>query len=295
MLIKKLGLMVALSSLSLSALASTQYVAPDWDFRSNGTDTINVSVTAHDGDTQSVNGNKYELTGQVAGIDLLISAWSSSWYGNYAENCGTLALDRCVQKSKLKQYSSGLGVVNGDEGDDTPNHSTDNNNQDYDMVLLSFSESVNISKLYTGWNYSYNGSSRTRGTAGASVLAWGNEDTSPTMPFSRIETWRDIVDGGWSIVNNDTKSGGNVVSDSNGKLLDVLPVSSGNLYSKFWLVGAAHSVFRDAGLTDHLTDHIKIAGIDFVKRSTSTGQVNAPGTLVFFLGCLVFMVARRKS
>ena len=281
MFFKSLGLVAVLATLSTSTLASSQFIDPNWDFR------------AGYGDTGSLSNN--EIQGNVDGISLSITAWSSSLHNQVLSCKDGDGQDRCIQSVQLKRYSSGLGAVNGDEGNDTPNHSVDNNDQDYDMVLLTFSESVNINNIYTGWNYTYknlssNGSydSRTYGTAGASVLAYVGSTPSSAAPFSTTDTWASIIGpSSWQQIESDTKKTSSVGG------LDILPVSNNGIYSKFWLVGAAHSVARDAG---NFTDHIKIAGINFVKGpTTNPGTVNAPGILVLFLGCVGLMVARRKK
>ena len=304
MFLRRFGFLAVLATLSVLAFAGSQYasVAPDWDLRKGQGGTESSFTTPADFGDINPFGTNNQLNGHMNGVDLSITAWSSSLHNGVASCKDDAGQDLCIQSVLLTQYNSGLGVVNGDENDDTPNHSVDNNNQDYDMVLLSFSESVNISNLYTGWNRTYktykdsHGNWQTThyssGNAGASVMAYIGSDASGDIPFSTTDTWSSIVGPtGWKSIETDTKSNGTKVGG-----LDVLPVTNGSgVYSKFWLVGAAHSIARDAG---KFTDHIKIAGIDFVKGVTPGNPnvpVNAPGILVLLLGCIGFMVARRKK
>ena len=297
MTLKKLGLLIALVSASATSFASSQYasVDPDWDFRPASNDTNEkFSKPADFGDINPF-GTNNQLNGSVDGISLSLTAWSSSLHNGVQDCKDNQGEDRCIQSVTLTRYGSGLGVINGDERDDTPNHSVDNNNQDYDMVLLSFSEKVNISNIYTGWNYAYknadsNHESRTQGDAGASVMAYTGNSFTGNLPFSTTDTWQSITTQGWDLLNSDTKSNGNRVR-SNGQNLDVLPVTSAGVYSNFWLVGAAHSVLRNAG---HITDHIKIAGVDFVKQTTEDVPVSAPGALALF-GAGIFLMLRRRK
>jgi hypothetical protein len=296
MTLKKLGFLIALTSISATTFASSQYasVDPAWDFRSSSNDTDSHFSSPSDFGNINPFGTNNQLNGSVDGIDLSITAWSSSLHNGVASCKDSQRQDLCIQSVKLTRYKSGLGIINGDERNDTPNHSVDNNNQDYDMVLLSFSEKVNISNLYTGWNYAYtdvNGSneSRTQGGAGASIMAYTGGNITGNLPFSTTDTWESITHQGWNLLDADTKRNGRV--SSNGQNLDVLPVTSTGVYSKFWLVGAAHSVLRDAG---HITDHIKIAGVDFVKQNTPNVPVNAPGILALFGAGAFFLLKRKK-
>ena len=277
MFMKNLSFAVVFATFSVPAFAGSSYIAPDWDFRSG------------QGDTGSLSGN--QIIGEVDNIDLNITAWSSSLHNNVSACKDSYNEDLCIQQAQLKRYSGGLGAINGDEGNNTPDHSVDNDDQDYDMILLSFSESVQLTSIYTGWNYTYyNGYASSQGTAGASVMAYVGGDSLGSTPFSSTDTWSSIIGpSGWTQIESDTKRTGT----SGG--LDTLPVSSADVYSKYWLVGAAHSVMRDAG---RYTDHIKIAGIDFVKGTppTSPGTaVNAPGALILFLGSVGWIVGRRKT
>lgn len=286
MFLKNISFTVMLAAFSLPTLAGSTYVAPDWDFTSGQSEVGSISNN--------------EILGEVDDIDITINAWSSSWYDeeNYNHNGNNYGgcvqdnrWDQCIQRATLTHYSTGLGTINDDESGGEPHHAVDNSHQDYDMILLSFSEKVKLDNIYTGWNRRYyDNSSYVSGKAGASVLAYTGSNNIGSTPFSLTDTWASIIgSNSWKEIDSDTKSIG-----KNGSL-DTLPVASGDLYSKFWLVGAAHSVQRDANL---YTDFIKIAGIDFVKYThpgNPGNPVSAPGALVLLLGSIALGLGRRKK
>lgn len=279
---------IAIIGLALSgnAMATSSSVSPDWSFLSSSSETGSV---VGDGVNTVINSVK-------DGITLEISAWSSSLHNNVASCKDSSGQDLCIQRSQLKQYNGGLGVLNADESNNTPNHAIDNNDQDYDMVLLSFSEAINISSLNTGWNYQYENltSSNTytsihKNGAGASVMAYTASNdaaafSSSSNGYSTL-AWSDLLNVGWTNIGSDfsTNNSGDIA------------ISSTGIYSKYWLVGAAHSVERDAG---HLTDHIKLAGISFAKNVNTqppSTQVNAPATALMTFLIAGFALYRRKS
>nr|WP_136250098.1 exosortase-dependent surface protein XDP1 [Ningiella ruwaisensis] len=283
---KHLGIASLLITLSTFSAASS--TVSHWDFTPSG-DLDSTHITSDGIVTANV------LTGTKHGVDLQITAWSSSLHGGRTscmDNPGGPGdvQDKCIQRTQLTSYgNNGLGNINKDEGDDTPNHSVDNNMQDYDMILLSFSEAVNISSINTGWNYSYTNldnsgaTSRNRNNAGASAMAYTGSGTLSSNPFSSTDTWASILHDGWSNIGSDFRTNG-----SNGHI----PITNGSsIFSRYWLIGAAHAVERNAG---HITDHIKIAGVSFAKRTTGQNNVSAPiGMVALMFGAALWI--RRKA
>lgn len=266
-----LGFAAASLMLSSAAMASSS-TSQTWKFSGNQKSVG--SIQGH--------GTNTSLHGTLNGISLDITAWSSSLYGGVA-HCGNLHDDKCVQRSQLMSWQSGLGVINGDEGNSSPDHSVDNTHKDYDMILLSFSEEVNIHGIDTGWNYSIEGSHWRSNQAGASVMAYQGPGNIGTLPFARTETWQDVSQRGWTDIGSDFKGNG-----SNGHI----PVTSGSVFSKYWLVGAAHAILRDAG---HVADAIKISGVQFKTQTTSIVSANAPASLAFIIAIAIWIGVRRKS
>jgi len=307
---KKLSLIALIACSSGSALASYSL----FGFADNFSETRGV---VSQGATHSF------MTGSKDGVDLTISGWSSAVYGGRSEcvddgQTNVEAYDKCVHRAQLHSYGDlGLGIVNYDELDDEPNHSIDNNGLDFDMVLLSFSYEVNLSDIYTGWNYSYKNDEhfnfvtetnasgelyevRTSGTAGASAMAYTGSEAkfNSARPFSETQSWQDTLSSGWKVINQDFKANGNSIN-TNGRNYNKLAITSTEqkVFSKYWLVGAAHNVARDAGTW---TDHIKIAGVSFMKKPTTTDgsggtPVNAPGSVGLFLAFAAVFAYRGKQ
>jgi hypothetical protein len=293
--LKQLGLAAALISFSVASYSAVSTTKATWNF---GTTSDDTGVLRNN-----------QLSGSKNGIDLSISAWASSYKGGRAYCADSDGEDQCVSRAKLRRYGdSGLGVVTQDEirqyGRDfwgnrtndpgTPNHSMDNNDQDYEMILLSFSEAVNISSIDTGWNYSYtsgandrysSNDSRTRNGAQASVLAFTGTNGLPSTPFSNRETWADILDNGWSEIES------NASTNSNGDI----PVGSDGIFSKHWLIGAANAISRQLGA---FSSHLKIAGVTFATPSSGEPNngtpVNAPAGIAFLMAVSAWMFTRRK-
>lgn len=283
--LKYVGLALALMSFSMTGNAAVSTTKATWDFGVSSSDTGSLTNN--------------QLSGSKNGIDLTITAWASSLHGGNSYCLDDNGADRCVQRSDLKRYgNSGLGVVTGDElrtygnrnGDPgSPNHSLDNNDQDYEMILLSFSQAVNISSIDTGWNYSISQNYRWRRNGGeASVLAYTGQSPLASLPFSRTETWKDITQRGWDELDSAAST------NNNGDI----PVSSDGVFSKHWLIGAANAVSREIG---HFTSHLKIAGVTFMTNNSSSPNdgnntpVNAPAGIAFLLAFGAWVVARRKS
>lgn len=284
-------------TVSGSALASTSSY---WDFLQSGNDTDN--HISGQGRINSLGGSK-TVDGQKIG--LTITGWSSALWGGQTgdDKCGVEKDDKCVVQSKLTRYGGGLGIVNFDENDDTPNHSIDNNQNDFDMILLTFTEAVSISAIDTGWNYSYsnggfgtNNNDRNKNHANASALAYTGNGVPPA--FSTFEeknppykTWQTIANEGWSEIAS------NASTVKSGSQKGEIPISN-NVFSKYWLLGAAHAVANDLG--NHISDHIKISGVNFHTQgsggNTSTPTpVNAPGALLMLVAAGAFLIGRKRQ
>jgi len=246
-----------------------------------------------------------KINAEKYGIQLEVSAWSSSWHGNNSEcqmgwNNGGEIIDKCIQRTNLKKFHSGLGNVNGDENGSAPEHALDNTDYDYDMVMLEFSEEVNISTIYTGYNevystkYNRHGQKKMKrknrtGQAGVSVMGYADNDRP--APFSDRETWDDILNQGWSLLDNNAIASRMATLSSGSTYAADVNVS--NLYSKYWLVGAAYHGYE---YNSSLSDHIKLAGIQIEqnKGDDTTVSVNNPATLSLFAIGGLFVLTRRK-
>lgn len=297
-----------IASIVLSLISVTSIASPNLLFNDSSA-VINGS------------GNHTSMHLSSHGVNVGITAWSSSWadWNNGNDPCwdGNM-YDQCIQRAELTKYgSNGLGTINQDEAGTrsdytssnlNPNHSIDNNYEDFDMILLSFDEEVNISSVFTGWNYQYDSlqvgkdgtttySNRTQNEGRASIMAFENANNNNSInqlePFSQSDTWQSILGKGWTSINEDF----GVTNPNAGGLAELAVTSNSEaIYSKYWLIGAAHNISRNAG---NLTDHIKLAGVNFAKQVTSqttdSTSVHAPATGAFIVAFACMFLYRRQQ
>ena len=286
---KKFCLVAIALLASGSSIAGTQ----TWDFTSSGT-------------MNSGNGNVLTLTSGTGGsqITLDVSAWASTdescnANGSYDESLPDP--DPCIKNAELKRWTSGLGIVNRDEKANNktaaPQHAIDNikngggaNDFDYEMVLLTFSEEVNLTGFNIGWSlcgssssncntyeYSHNVNAK---DADASVL--GHNGTKQDF-FNTDTKWSDITGQGWQHISNYS-------SLAKG---DSVAVSS-PLYSTHWLVGAYNNIFGGNMSIDN--DAFKLASLSTATRDPSNSTpVNAPATFGIFSAIAFGMLYRRRK
>jgi hypothetical protein len=264
-LIKVAGLLLTLISLSVSAETATT----SWDLSSGGGDYGAVGVKS-DGTTEKTYnyGTGYNNIRFVSDDILLkINGWSDTGCGDY---CGD---DDEVSKGQMYYWGDayGWGLVNKDEETDYYDHSIDNAD-DYDMVLLSFSEAVTLEGIQVGWSMdtgSYRGDGETElvamslpdeGHAGVNGRTW---DTI----FDKAEDSALFVDSapidGYYQANT---------SDSLGS-------------SKYWLVGLANFALN---CWDDL-DGFKLMGV-----TAKVTEVSEPSMFVLFAVALGFLVRRQR-
>lgn len=280
---KKFCIVALATVVAGNAFAGTQ----TWSF--TGSETV-----------ENTFGNSLSLTSGSGGdqVTLNVSAWAST--GNESVSCEADATesDPCIKDAYLAKYSSGLGIVNRDEYNnndyDEPQHAIDNiqnggaaGDFDYEMVLLTFSSEVNLTKLNIGWSLC--------GTSACTLNSYaaGGKDSdfsilshngqSSLQSFNGSSRWSDITSQGWNIVNNyaGVKEHSSVGTPSNN-------------YSKHWLVGAYNNVF--GGSMSLNNDAFKLAGLTTVSRDTGPADpVNAPATIgLFGLIALGLLYRRRK-
>lgn len=287
-MLKKLILTSIIAATSVSAMATGTVEEQTWQF----------SSVHLNGD---YNGNSLNLVSN--GISLEVSGWASTAIGCQNSSFDT---DPCVRDANLKQWNSGIGMENRDEAHHgitgQPHHAIDNikNNGgsgdlDYEMVLLTFSEDVNLDSLDIGWTYctrTWNqqcDSSDNGKDADLSILAYTDNTNSQNF-FDSSTRWEDIVgngtNGGWDLIQH--------AADVDA--YSTLGLTSGDsIFSRYWLVGAYNNVFGGSMMSNR-NDAFKLAGLTTITHSdtdTSTG-VSAPATLGMFAGLMVFLLYRRK-
>lgn len=283
---------------SCSALASTTV----WDF--NEIDNpiqggFNANGTPATPGGENYPGNYIEWTQN--GITMTLSAWSETInnpdycldQGNTAPECigdsttGTTELDPFIDRASLAYYQNGenLGISNQDEaspGSDagSPQHSIDNipnsstlGYNDYDMVLAEFTESVNLTGIYSGWQ---------AGDSDVSILAYTGSSTLSSDPFfSNTSTWSGLLGEGWQLV-------GNFSNVSNNYAISTA------IESQYWLIGAYNDAFG-GNFISAMDDGFKLGALTTQTVSTTT-SVSEPGNAALLsIGVLMLWMRIRRN
>ncbi|TRY29492.1 exosortase-dependent surface protein XDP1 [Aliiglaciecola sp. M165] len=268
MLKKALTGIFALTLASYANASTTTFTTQNWDFSSN-----NVSVTGGSSNSQ--------INMSAGGVNVKVTAWSSTGEGacNSGPECGNTFrrdTDPFIERAQLTNYSSGLGAINEDESDNSPNHAIDSRGQnrdekDFDMVLFSFDEAVELTAINIGWTGGYD--------SDASILGYQGGTDLGSTPFSGNTKWSDLLNQGWDFRQDSFNIG--VGSEA---------VSSG-FESKYWLVGVYNPVF--GGSVNHEgNDVFKLRSIS--TQLTHRTEVPEPATFALLLAG-VAAVFRRKT
>lgn len=230
-----------IGTFALLASCSTFAATQTWDF-------INGSGSSIENDNAHGIGSGTYIDMTVGGIEVIVSAWSSTKEGACAATdpgCDTYDTDPYITRARLTSYSGGLGAINQDESDDSPNHAFDNvlgnsPSADFDMMLLQFDSAVLLEEIDINWRGS---------DSDMTVLSYTGAGSIDGVPFdSNTDTWTSLLNDGWSFVDNYAN-----VSTSNNQII------SASNESRYWLVGVYNPIFGN-GWTDS-NDAVKIAGV----------------------------------
>lgn len=182
------------------------------------------------------------------------------------------AANTALETGYLASWSRGLGMYNRDYANGTdanehssPEHAIDNNGR-FEMVLLSFSQMVELQSMRIGWKGA---------DSDMSVLAY----TGIGLPSIASNTWAGLLSSGWSIVGNYANVGTNVNYN----------INSAHIASRYWLVGAYNNAFgTGSGLN---------VGNDYIKLSAVFGQIAipAPAAWLLILSGFYFMNSRKRK
>jgi hypothetical protein len=245
----------ALGFIALPALAGTQ----TWNLNSG---SINFNG----------NGNQMSVSGADSN-DLGITGWS--------DTAGSS--DNLIRNGNLSYHPDfGLMLQNRDEGTSAPSHSIDNFGNDYDMVLLSFDDAIDLQGFNIGW--AQEGSSAAR--ADITVAAYTG---AGSFTFASSDTWLSLAGANWSTIGYY----GNVAATG-------YQAVTTDVTSKYWLIGAYNPTFNSPGEALGVYD---IGARDGFKLASITGQtftpdtstsVPEPGTLAILASGILGMVATRR-
>lgn len=242
----------------------------------------------------------------VSSVSVTSTGWADTGT-NANQSGGPLQLQPA--SSNVVLYSGGLGINNldgcsfgstcdvGDVQSTAPEHAIDNN-QRYEMVLLSFSQAVNLTNVSFGWTGTSDYASQ-GGDSDYTVMAFqgaaGNQGLA-------AKTWSSL-DSGWTLVGQYNDATDYENRSLNSVNSNGVANSSAGVYSSFWLIGAYNPLVGGNMNWSLGNDYLKLASVTGTVCATGSAQcggtttkVSEPGYLALLgIGLLGMMRIRKSS
>ena len=263
-----------------SSLNSAKYDAQYTLANSNGSANYSQTTNAQNSNTS------IEINGVT--VDVGITAWSNSAghaddklaQGNIQGwwNC-TLGNNGCT----LTNRHVGYGIKNSDYSWGGDSHAVDNSGdgggRDFDMFLLSFSESVTLENAAFTWVVGDNDRKEVTVAGLNSIAAFESGANS---------TWNTVTS---AIVENTLGHYGVGSKGSNGLYESTFTKLTGS--AKYWLIGAYNTIFDDNAKSNFNSVQLKLSSIG-VSMTQPTAEVSEPGALALMGLGLGLVLYRRK-
>lgn len=198
-----------LAAVAMLVAASSASAASTWNTTS--------SCATQSGSTLAANLGNSLSCGASGGADLSVSGFSTT-------NGATSTTGTSLQTAAVYNWggTAGLGVVNKYEDPSATGPHAIDNQYGTDMLLLSFSQAVDLTSIGLGW---------TGSDKDFSILAWTGTG-APTLTGKTVTgtaSTSTLLSSGWTLVSNyGNSSTANVTTD---------------LYSSYWLVSAYNTSF----------------------------------------------------
>lgn len=226
----------ALTTIVALTLCGQSFAATTWNLVGAApnfpTSGVGVSAVANTGGTDDTSG--------AANNGATQTIQSATWMGQ--TNTGTQSNPFYYGGIKNLECTSGTNC-DQDEGSN-PEHAIDNN-QRYDMALLSFSSAVKLTQMKLSWY---------QDDSDVTVMAYTGTG-APTL-IGKTYSQLALANSGWSVIGNY----GNVGTNSKS-------INANGVFSSYWLIGAYNPLVSGSTTGSMLTD-----SYDYVKLSSVTGD-----------------------